>query len=119
RNRIYLDEDALAEEAAHLNRRARGRILRVDELITNVAHNLNLGNVHDEIVELDDRVEIGADRFQRRLEIGENLLRLGAQVAGTDEIARGIERHLPGDIEGRARRRLDDMGIADGARQRG
>jgi len=64
--------------------------------------------------------EVGADGGQRVLEIGEDLLRLGAEVAGrADNLVVEIKPELPRDIDDPSGRGgLDHMGIAGRLRDR-
>src|SRR5260221_159136 len=77
-----------------------------------------MGHVHEIDVQLDDIVEAGPGRFERRLDILEDLPGLGAEITRPDEIAHGVEGDLSGNVNHPRVRDSDDMRIARRRRQR-
>src|SRR5215469_1398434 len=79
---------------------ARRRILDGDEAVAYLAILGQSGAIDHIHVELDDVGERSSRRFHGSSEVLEDLLRLRAEIAGTDQMAGGIERDLARDEHG-------------------
>src|SRR5258708_17615923 len=98
-NRFDLHQKILAEQPAHLNRRAGRRISRVDVLVPDLAECSQLREVHEIAVELNHVLEAGSSCFERRLQVLKHLLHLRFEIAFPDHVSRPVERYLSGNVD--------------------
>src|SRR5580692_8569688 len=88
----------------------------VNESVANFPHEGQIAHVNKVIVQLDDITEVAAGGFNRRLQVFEYLLGLGAKVARADELTGLVESNLASDIDQLSGIDLNGLGIAPGFR---
>src|SRR6266542_64592 len=94
-DRFDLYENVVAEEPAHLDERARGRVLGVDVLVPDRAHRSHPAHVDEEVVELDDVAPRDVRRRERRCQVLEDPAYLAVEVPLADQLTLRVERNLP------------------------
>src|SRR5262249_37417900 len=99
---LDLEQVIVAGERSDSDQAARGPRIRSEHSLSHLAVGRYLGHVADVRRELDDVREGGATRLQRGLDVPEDLLRLGAHVSLSDEVAVRVPSDLTGDVEGPA-----------------
>src|SRR6201987_3566119 len=96
------DEKLGPKKGGHLHRGARRRVSDIDELVVDFAVVRQMRTVDDVDIELCDVGERTSRGFHRGLQVFENLLRLGTEVAGTYQMAGSVQRYLSRDEHWRA-----------------
>src|SRR5215212_7613905 len=116
-DRLHLDQDFVAKQTAHLDQRARGRLLGIHILVAHCSDWPHLANVEHEEAQLDHVLPGRTCSLQRGAQIPENLLCLRPDVALADQPAVGIEWNLPGDVDDPAGPGIDDVAVTGGRRK--
>src|SRR6266487_2939276 len=117
-DRVDLDQDVVAEEAADLDQRAGRRLGGVHVPVADRADGADLGHVDDEVVQLDYIRPGSTCCLERGAQVLEDLPGLGLDVALADQLAGPVEGNLPRDVDDSARLDIDDVAVAERRRQR-
>ena len=91
-----LDHQIRHRQRGDLDRRAGRRAGGVDVFVPDRAHDREHRDVGEVIVQLDHVGERRARRGQRPVQVGEYLPGLRLGIAGPDQLALAVQRHLPG-----------------------
>ena len=87
------------KERGHLNGRAGGRLLGIDELVTHVSDRREIRDVGEKHLNLDHVGERQPDGLERQPHVLERLSGLRGKVADADDLIVGIERDLTRDVD--------------------
>ena len=86
------------KERGHLNRRAGGRLLGIDELIAHVSDRRKVGDIGEKHLNLDHVRECQTDSLERQSHVFESLSGLRGESADAVDLIVSVKRHLTRDI---------------------
>src|SRR5262245_13825645 len=114
RHSLNLEQRAGAREIRDRNGGAGRRRRSVDIAVAHFAKDADMRYVDKVIVELHHMLEAGSDCRERILEVDEDLLRLGAEIARrADDLAVDVEAKLARNVDDPpGARGLDHMGVS-------
>src|SRR5882724_4142383 len=114
RDAFDLDQAVVVVEASNLHER-HGRVVSAEVLAIDRAdlapERLVLGLGEHVDGELDDVLHLAGARHHDRLEVLADLAKLPDQIALADDVARLVDRDLPGDVHGLAALDFPSMGV--------